>query len=450
MVQSSTMSDFPDSGVRTGRATFQNLIRRLAPWRQRGLTCLKIAALCLLLASSSLPPAQTTEARSRNFTRAIEFDFAGWMLHSLQLKFFETALNAHSYTPVEMQRKEVEAYIQLIGQIFRQEGELNRIYADPNVSDPQAASVEVRSRLQSLYAARDKISPLAEGVLQTQINAVATEMGLTVGGQAIPPVLYRSISLPSVLIISPRNVIRQDAQIDLVPDLPLDRRVGLEDQVDQALDVSSLVVNLGGVGSYPTMVAETTNFPWLCEVVSHEWIHNYLTLRPLGMNYLSSPELRIMNETTAAIAGKEMGLEVLKHYYPDLAPQPTPEPSIPAPAQPAAQPPAFSFNKEMHLTRITVDKLLADGKVEEAETYMEARRKMFWDNGYTGLRKLNQAYFAFHGAYADEPEGAAGEDPVGAAVRELRAQSPSLEAFLEKIAWMYNFDTLKQAVGSAP
>ncbi len=448
MVQSTTMSDFTDSGTSVGRATFQNLIRRLSPWKQRGLTFLEIAALCLLLTGSSFPPAQTTAARSRNFTRAIEFDFAGWMLHSLQLKFFDTALNAPSYTSTEMQRKEIGAYIQVIGQIFSLEGDLNRIYADPTVSDPQAASQLVRAQLQALYDDRDKIAPLAEGVLQMQINAVATETGLTVGGQAIPPVLYRSISLPSVLIISPRNVIRQDAQVDLVPDLPLDRRVDLETRVDQALDVSSLVVNLGGVGSYPTMVAETTNFPWLCEVVSHEWIHNYLTLRPLGMNYTSSPELRIMNETTAAIAGKEMGLEVLKRYYPELAPQENP--AAPVPAQPAAQPPAFNFNKEMHLTRITVDKLLADGQVTEAEAYMDARRKVFWDNGYTGLRKLNQAYFAFHGAYADEPEGPAGQDPVGAAVRKLRAQSPSLKAFLEKIAWMYSFETLQQAVASAP
>jgi hypothetical protein len=29
------------------------------------------------------------------------------------------------------------------------------------------------------------------------------------------------------------------------------------------------------------------------------------------------------------------------------------------------------------------------------------------------LRKLNQAYFAFHGAYAASPRGAAGKDPVG-------------------------------------
>jgi len=75
---------------------------------------------------------------------------------------------------------------------------------------------------------------------------------------------------------------------------------------------------------------------------------------------------------------------------------------------------------------------------------MEERRVFFWENGYH-LRKLNQAYFAFHGAYADEPGGAAGDDPVGAAVRALRASSPSLVDFLNRISWMTSFEQLRKA-----
>ena len=76
---------------------------------------------------------------------------------------------------------------------------------------------------------------------------------------------------------------------------------------------------------------------------------------------------------------------------------------------------------------------------------MDARRVDFWNNGYL-IRKINQAYFAFHGAYADQPGGAAGEDPVGPAVRELRAQSASLADFLKRIAWMTSFEQLQEAV----
>ena len=85
----------------------------------------------------------------------------------------------------------------------------------------------------------------------------------------------------------------------------------------------------------------------------------------------------------------------------------------------------------MHLTRVTVDQLLADGKVEEAEAYMEERRQYFIANGYR-MRRLNQAYFAFHGAYASAP-GAAGEDPIGPAVRLAWALSATPREFLRTL-----------------
>jgi hypothetical protein len=100
----------------------------------------------------------------------------------------------------------------------------------------------------------------------------------------------------------------------------------------------------------------------------------------------------------------------------------------------------------MHATRVKVDALLADGRVEEAEAYMEARRQVFYDQGYRFLRRLNQAYFAFYGAYADEPGGAAGEDPVGEAVRALRASSGSPLEFLRRMAWMDSYADLTRVL----
>ena len=88
---------------------------------------------------------------------------------------------------------------------------------------------------------------------------------------------------------------------------------------------------------------------------------------------------------------------------------------------------------------------LAAGKTDEAESYMEQRRQFLWDNGYQ-IRKLNQAYFAFHGAYADEPGGAAGNDPVGPAVRALREKSATLFEFINRMAWFTSFDQLQRAI----
>jgi hypothetical protein len=278
---------------------------------------------------------------------------------------------------------------------------------------------------------------------------------LTLGGQPVPPVLYHSTPLPWALIVSPRDVIRQDGNISLEVETTLEDHIALEAQVEGDLNLSALVVPVGGIGAYPTMVAQTTNLNWLAEVIAHEWTHNYLTLRPLGLLYGETPELRTMNETTASIAGNEMGAALIERYYPEFAPppvEPTPkaEPetqdSQPEPT-PEPEVPVFDFRSEMRETRVTVDALLAEGKIEEAEAYMEERRVFLWDNGYR-IRKLNQAYFAFHGAYADQPGGAAGDDPVGAAVRELRAGSDGLADFINRMSWMISYANLQKAVGT--
>ena len=72
---------------------------------------------------------------------------------------------------------------------------------------------------------------------------------------------------------------------------------------------------------------------------------------------------------------------------------------------------------------------------------MEARRQVFVNHGYA-IRKLNQAYFAFYGGYAAEPGGAAGADPIGPMLRELRAASPSLRDFMRDVAGVTNYDDL--------
>ncbi len=164
------------------------------------------------------------------------------------------------------------------------------------------------------------------------------------------------------------------------------------------------------------MVMQTTDLSWLTTTIAHEWTHNYLDQRPLGLLYDETPELRTMNETTADISGGEIGAEVMRRYYPELVNDTlipdlnllsfNPLDSIIVPSSPP-----FDFQHEMHTTRVTVDALLAAGKIDEAKSYMEQRRELFVQNGYY-IRKLNQAYFAFYGAYADVPGGAAGEDPV--------------------------------------
>ncbi|MEJ2709260.1 MAG: hypothetical protein P8074_16745 [Anaerolineales bacterium] len=242
----------------------------------------------LVLTASNLTPGDRIQ-RVRVFTRNIEFNYVGWAMDALGLKIDQYSLGAGDYLQAGARKPLVLEYLNIVAAIQRGEAQLNDIYGDPDIADPEAASQEIRQQLADLKARREQIAPVAEAVLQSQISAVVGSMGLTLGGQPLPPVLYHSTPLPLALIVSPRDVIRQDADISLIPDLSLDQIVDLENQVDRSLNVSSLVVPVGGIGIYPTMVQQTSDLNWLTEVVSHEWVHNFLTLRPLGVSYYASP-----------------------------------------------------------------------------------------------------------------------------------------------------------------
>jgi hypothetical protein len=252
-------------------------------------------------------------------------------------------------------------------------------------------------------------------------------------------------ALPYVLVVSPREEIRQLYGLALTHGLEVSAQEEMEAAVYAQLDRSALVVPIGGLGLYPAMIVETTSINFLADVVAHEWAHHWLTLHPLGLSYMAEPALRTINETVASIVGKEIGAQVIARYYPESVPQPE---TAGEAARPGAEDPrAFDFRAEMAATRRQVDALLAAGEVKEAEAYMDARQAIFWAQGYP-IRKLNQAYFAFYGAYADAP-GEAGEDPIGPALLAMREASPTLRAFLDRIAVVSSFEQFQEVTGRA-
>lgn len=410
-------------------------------------------ALAIIFAAGGDSPKLTGDPdRVRFFTRDIEFDYPNWVWNAMWIKLEQGTLGLPYLFDRGTNKQIVFEYLRTTQELIQSEVSIERIFADPAIEDKDSTSAFLRARRDELIARQTSLAPLAEGTLQSQISEAVAELDLTTGGQPLPPVLYHISSTPLALIVSPRDHIHQIANVSVLPTLTLDNQIRLEDEVAGSLNVSTLIVPIGGVGVYPTMVTETTDLRWTLSTIAHEWMHNYLNVRPLGINYSTTPQLRTMNETTANIAGDEVGQLVLQKHYPELlasAPSDlfsTGMNLLSSNKSPQLEdPPPFDFRAEMHETRVTADQLLAEKKIEEAETYMEERRQLFWENGYL-LRKLNQAYFAFHGAYADAPGGAAGEDPVGPAVRALREQSDSLADFINTIAWMTSFEELQQAI----
>lgn len=97
----------------------------------------------------------------------------------------------------------------------------------------------------------------------------------------------------------------------LQPKLPAEEREAIETTIQDKYDLSAYVTAIGGLGAYPTIVVDQAPLDWVLSTVAHEWIHNYLTMFPLGVSYTDSAELTILNETVAEIAGDELGAQVL-------------------------------------------------------------------------------------------------------------------------------------------
>jgi len=140
-----------------------------------------------------------------------------------------------------------------------------------------------------------------------------------------------------------------------------------------------------------------------------------------------------MNETLASMVSKEIGSIVCEKYYPEYGNDGNQNQTTES---------EFDFNREMREIRKTVDKYLARGEIEQAEEFMKQKQQYLASMGRY-IRKLNQAYFAFYGTYADRPTSIS---PIGLELKELRSQRASLKDFLNTAAVMTSRQDLRDSI----
>ncbi len=414
------------------------------PWRRRIRRAFLLTALALVLTSASVPQEKAFDLLLSPLIAGRRFDWVGWETKAV-LEEADWWLHGRPLPGDQASQKaEVLAFLKRQRQI----GELENRIRDEVARLPQhapasptlpASIAALQNDLDHLYRRQQKVAPRVERILAAQVSQVLADEGFGHDSRVWPPVTFRFNDLPTYLVISPRDEIRIYRGIHLLPDISEAERTSLETAIEARLDVSALVVDLGGIGSWPTMVTDTASLRSLLDIIAHEWTHTYLLLRPLGLHYSDSQDLTTMNETVASIVGSEVADLVIARYYPELAPPPT---TAKSPAEERSAP-QDDFNRAMRRIRLHVDELLAEGRVSEAEAYMEAERQKLVAAGYP-LRRLNQAYFAFYGSYATSP---ASVDPIGPWMRQLRAQSESLKAFLDRVAQMRSLDDLLRTLG---
>lgn len=405
---------------------FQYYISRI--WRGffRSIKLLSVALFFVVLIGPDWPDFQDERYQLEGILEQRHFDFVAWGARALAAKGEAALANGDAYLDDTSRQQIVLNYLTLLKEVRGLETQVNKIYTDRDVANPAEESRVLQDQINTKRADLTEMQPIAEAIVEDQLGTILAEEGFDLLGQTWPPVQIRMTPLPLILIVSPREEIQQIHNIPLEHGLPLGTQENIESAILDTVDRSSLVVPIGGIGFFPAMIVETSSINFLANTAAHEWSHHWLTLHPLGISYAANPSLRTINETVASIVGDEIGAKVIERYYPEfiaMEANPTPEPD---------ETPSFDIDVEMAKTRIRTDELLAEGFVEEAEEYMEQRRQFFWDNGFR-FRKINQAFFAFYGAYADAP-GETGADPIGPTLLAIREDSSSLREFMDRVA----------------
>jgi len=397
-----------------------------------------ILLLLVLLHSSVIPPYRTFDYRMGAVVAGHQFSFAKWEAGAITRKLDQMVTSPSGSLSAAEKKAIVLDYISLIQQSSQLEQSIQQTYSAVE-KNPAVAALPLRQELEELRQRQAEKQGQVEAILEEQITQVLLSQDLETLGIVWPPVKFQFEQLPVYLVISPREEIRVRKGIYLAHGLDLDIREAIEEEIDATFDVSSLTVGIGGLSAYPTMVMEVASLDFILKVAAHEWVHGYLFFRPLGWHYDASPQMRTINETVASIVGDEIGGLVIARFYPELAPPPVER----GEEQLRPEPVESEFNREMRHIRLTVDEMLARGDVEGAEEYMEERRRFLVSQGYY-IRKLNQAYFAFHGSYATGP---ASVDPIGDALQRLRRESASLREFVDTVADMSSHEELWRMLG---
>ncbi len=399
---------------------------------------LGILFLLVFLHSSVVPPHRAFDYKVGAVVYGYQFSFARWEAGAITRKLDQMLTSDLGQLSEEERKALVLDYISLIQRTAQLEGSIQQTYSTAE-ENPAAAALPLRRELEELRQRQAEMQGQVEAILEEQITQVLLSQDLDTLGIVWPPVKFQFERLPLYLVISPRQEIRVKKGIYLEHGLSLDTREAIEEEIDEAFDVSSLTVGVGGLSAYPAMVMEAASLNFIVKAAAHEWTHGYLFFRPLGWHYDASPQMRTINETVASIVGDEIGGLVIARFYPELAPPPVEEDE----EQPQPEPVESEFNREMRHIRLTVDEMLAQGNVEGAEEYMEERRRFLVSQGYY-IRKLNQAYFAFYGSYATSPTSV---DPIGEALQRLRRESASLKEFVNTVAGISSHEELWRILG---
>lgn len=375
------------------------------------------------------------------------YGLVAWEFENFLDKWTHRVWTALPWTPTSTADRQahIDRYVDLVGELRTARDMLNSLASDPSATDREVR--DAQRAVDELISERDRIRPAIEEYLEQKISEMirSDEVNLT-GNWVWPPVDFRIGDPPKLLVTSPRDWILRLEDVLIDPDVTIAEMEKIEGRLAIDLDTSAVVLQTGGLASYPNVIP-TTHLKRLLDVGSHEWLHSYLAFYPLGQAYFGDGQMRSVNETLADIFGREVGWRVYSELTGEdfVAPvrperaRRTEESNDGAP-EAVPDPNEFSFNSFMAETRERVDELLSEGSIDSAETYMEERRVELVERGYS-IRKINQAYFAFHGTYAESPSSTS---PIARYLWDLREQVESVGSLVKLLRPVRTYEQFEE------
>ena len=230
--------------------------------------------------------------------------------------------------------------IALAQDFFRLGEEERRLEGDLlTVGETSAEADDFRRRLSEIHQQQSGTRAAVERFIEREISDILVDEGFSSRiGAILPPVDTVFDHSPSLLVTSPRDrIFRQESVLLRHGIRPGDRAL-LEDTTLRERDLSAIVVNTGGIGSFPTVVSSSSSLHHALTTVAHEWLHNWFFFQPLGQHFWDSPEMTTLNETAATLGGWEFGDRVYETMTGIVVDRSPPAP----PREP--DPDAFDFN----------------------------------------------------------------------------------------------------------
>ena len=334
--------------------------------------------------------------------------------------------------PTDAERKLiVQDYLHSVRRLEKERARVEGSHFAGSVAGSSAtkqATENIPNDLEVYEREKESLRGRAEEAVEAVISDVVRAEGLGFPlGILLPPTDFRFDNPPLILVTSPRNSIRLEGTRLIENDIKMVTRSEIEQRIESDGKTSALVDDLAGLGTYPAFVSDQYELRQLTRTAAHEWLHNYWIFHPLGRSMWNSANMYALNETAADIAGNELGDKAYQRLGGNLK-----ESDLRYGNTAIAAPHLTRILRE---TRKEVDKLLSENNIAGAEEVMRDQHWHLRLGGYR-IRKINQAYFAFRGNYADSP---ASISPIGAELNEYRETFPTVGEFIKSIATVKNY-----------